>query len=291
MYSRLSKYLRPLLLAVLCSAALITCNRIDLAYRNLDILVPWSLNDYLDMNREQKTWLKQRLTTHLSWHCRTQLPGYLEWLDRVKAMVANNQVSEAQLQARTNEIKHAIDNVARQITPSAVELLRALDDDQVRAMRQAFTEDTREKQEIYANTPFDKQIAQRTRRMEKRLTPWLGELSAQQQLRITQWAHSLGAQGNVWITNRAEWQAQFSAAVEQRQSEDFPERLERLLIDRERLWTPAYRQAYQQNEAATRSLLVDLMAQSSPYQRQHLEKKLAQVHQDFSQLKCLKAGA
>jgi hypothetical protein len=290
MYSRLSKYLRPLLLAVLCSAALIACNRIDLAYRNLDILVPWSLNDYLDMNREQKTWLKQRLTTHLSWHCRTQLPGYLEWLDRVKAMVASNQVSEAQLQARTNEIKHAIDNVARQITPSAVELLRALDDDQVRAMRQAFTEDTREKQEIYANTPFDKQIAQRTRRMEKRLTPWLGELSAQQQLRITQWAHSLGAQGNVWITNRAEWQAQFSAAVEQRQSADFPERLERLLIDRERLWTPAYRQAYQQNEAATRSLLVDLMAQSSPYQRQHLEKKLAQVHQDFSQLKCLKAG-
>ncbi|GGU79778.1 lipoprotein [Pseudomonas laurentiana] len=291
MYAHLSKYLRALLLPVLCGVLLVACNRIDLAYRNLDILVPWSLNDYLDMSREQKAWLKQRLKTHLSWHCRTQLPGYLEWLDRVKTMVASNQVSEVQLQARTNEIKHAINDVAKQITPSAVELLRALDDEQVRAMRETFAEDIREKQQIYASTPFDKQVAQRTRRMEKRLTPWLGELNSQQQLRVMQWANSLGARGNAWITNRAQWQAQFSAAVEQRRSATFPEHLERLLIDRESVWTPEYRQAYQQNEAATRSLLVDLMAQSSPYQRQHLEKKLAQVQQDFSQLKCLKAGA
>lgn len=62
------------------------CSRIDLAYRNLDRLVPWSLGDYLDMNREQKTLLDDRLKQHLAWHCQTQLPGYLDWLDRLRTM-------------------------------------------------------------------------------------------------------------------------------------------------------------------------------------------------------------
>jgi len=77
------------------------CSRIDLAYRNLDRLVPWSLGDYLDMNREQKTLLDDRLRQHLAWHCQTQLPGYLDWLDRLRTMVADNQVTDQALQQRT----------------------------------------------------------------------------------------------------------------------------------------------------------------------------------------------
>ena len=53
MPTRLSLRLRALLLTVLVLSSLAACSRIDLAYRNLDVLVPWSLNDYLDMDREQ----------------------------------------------------------------------------------------------------------------------------------------------------------------------------------------------------------------------------------------------
>jgi hypothetical protein len=76
--------------------------------------------------------------------------------------------------------------------------------------------------------------------------------------------------------------------MEQRKSANFEPRLEQLLKNRESLWTPEYRQAYQRNEQAARRLLVDLMAQSSEQQRQHLELKLSQVRKDFSALKCMK---
>ena len=65
MYACLSKYLRPFLLIVSAALLTVACNRIDLAYRNLDVLVPWSLNDYLSMNRQQKTGLSQQLKQQL----------------------------------------------------------------------------------------------------------------------------------------------------------------------------------------------------------------------------------
>lgn len=274
----------PLLIISLLLGA---CSRVGLAYRNLDVIIPWNLNDYLDMNSEQKSWFNQRLQQHLSWHCTTQLPGYLDWLDRLQLMVQNNQVSDQGLQERTREAKQAIAETARQITPSAVELLQGLNDQQVKEMNSAFAKDLQEHQEQYLKPPLAQQIEQRSQRMKKRLNAWLGPLSPSQQQRVEQWSSSLGEQNQQWIANRAHWQAQFSAAVEHRQNSDFPQRIEQLLVHRESLWTPDYRQAYARTEQAARSLLVDLMAQSTPAQRQRLLKKIDGVRKDFAELKCL----
>ncbi|MEG1038519.1 MAG: DUF6279 family lipoprotein [Pseudomonas sp.] len=289
MYACLSKYLRPCLFLLVPALLAVACSRIDLAYRNLDVLVPWSLDDYLNMNREQKAWLNQRLKQHLAWHCRTQLPGYLTWIDEVRQMVASGQVTDQEVQARTQEAKQAIAKVADQVTPSAAQLLKAMNDEQVREMRQAFAEDIRERQARLAKTPLARQVEARAERMEKRLTPWLGELNTQQQVRIMLWSQSQGEQSRQSIANRANWQAQFSAAMDQRNSAAFEPRLEQLLKHRDSLWTPEYRVVYQRSEQAAQQLLVDLMAQSSAQQRQHLELKLSQVRKDFSELKCLKS--
>lgn len=85
-----------------------------------------------------KTWLDQRLQQHLAWHCKTQLPGYLDWLDKMREMVARDQVTDQALQQRTAEARQAIARVTEAITPSATELLRGMNDAQVEEMRQAF---------------------------------------------------------------------------------------------------------------------------------------------------------
>ncbi|MDP9535590.1 DUF6279 family lipoprotein [Pseudomonas protegens] len=278
----------PLLISLLILSLLLgACSRVGLAYRNLDVIIPWTLNDYLDMNSEQKSWFNQRLQQHLSWHCSTQLPGYLDWLDRLQLMVQSNQISDQDLQARTREAKQAIAETVRQITPSAVELLQGLDDGQVKEMNNAFAKDQQEHREQYLTPSLAQQIQQRSQRMSKRLNAWLGPLTPSQQQRIEQWSASLGEQNQQWIANRVHWQTQFSAAVAQRRDSDFPQRIEQLLINRESLWTDDYRQAYAHSEQAARSLLVDLMAASSVDQRQHLLKKIGGVRKDFAALKCL----
>ncbi|WP_241093218.1 DUF6279 family lipoprotein, partial [Pseudomonas viridiflava] len=69
------------------------CNQVGLAYRSLGVIIPWTLSDYLDMNSAQKDWLNVRLKQRLNWHCSTQLPEYLTWLDKLEEMVKNDQVT------------------------------------------------------------------------------------------------------------------------------------------------------------------------------------------------------
>jgi len=266
------------------------CTRIGLAYRNLDVIIPWSLNDYLGMNSTQKGWLSERLKEHLSWHCSTQLPGYLTWLDRLEDMVESNRVTEPELRARTEEAKQAIAQISRQITPSAVELLAQLDDKQVAEMQETFAKDRRKREDEYLKQPLDKQISDRAERMEKRLSPWLGSLNAAQKQRVQSWSTSLGEQNRAWLDNRAHWQALFVNTVQNRQASDFPEKIAKLLQDRETFWTPQYRVAYDQTEKAAIALLVDLIAQSTPDQRQRLLEKIASTRKDFTDLSCLKAA-
>lgn len=265
------------------------CSQIGLTYRHLDFIIPWSLNDYLDMNASQKDWLDERLKEHLSWHCTTQIPGYLDWLDRLQGMVENNQVNQEQLKARTAEARQAIATLSKEITPSAVELLRQLDDQQVAEMEAAFAKDLRKHEDEYVDQPLDKQISERAQRMEKRLTPWMGKLNAAQQARVMQWSTSLGEQNRLWIDNRAHWQSLLLAAVKQRNASDFDQKIASLLQDRQTFWTPEYRATYDHTEQAAISLIADLMAQSTADQRQKLLAKIADVRKDFTDLSCYKS--
>ena len=283
--------LKLLMVLLTLSLVLAGCNRVGLAYRNLDVIIPWTLNDYLDMNAGQKSWFNDTLKEHLAWHCTTQLPGYLDWLDRLQQMVDSNQVTDAALQARTVEAKQAIAEIAREITPSAVQLLQGLDDQQVKDMNDALVKDLRKRQDEYLKPPLARQIKERAQRMSKRLDAWMGPLSASQQNRVTAWSIELGEQNQEWIANRAHWQAQFIEAVQQRHSADFPQKMQQLLVERERLWTPQYQAAYAQTEAAARSLIVDLIAESTVQQRLKLTQKIEGVRSDFKALKCLKANA
>ncbi len=269
-------------------ALLAGCSQIGLTYRHLDLIIPWSLSDYLDMNATQKDWLDDRLKEHLTWHCTTQIPGYLDWLDRLQGMVETNQVNETQLKARTAEARQAIATISREITPSAVQLLRQLNDQQVAEMEAAFTKDMGKHESEFVDQPLDQQIRDRAQRMEKRLNPWIGKLSPVQKDRVMQWSTSLGEQNRLWIDNRAHWQSLLLTAVKQRQAPDFDQKIAKLLQDRETFWTPEYREAYDHTEQAAISLITDLMAQSSPEQRQKLLEKIADVRQDFTNLSCLK---
>ncbi|AIR91682.1 DUF6279 family lipoprotein [Pseudomonas cremoricolorata] len=285
MPERLRTLLVSLLLLLLCSA----CTRIDLAYRNLDVLVPWSLDSYLNMNREQKRWFDERLKQHLSWHCQTQLPGYLQWLDRLRQMVADDQVTDQKLRQRSDEAREAIARLSEAVTPSAVELLQGMSDSQVEDMRKAFADDIRERTAEYVDTPLAEQVQSRAQRMQKRLKPWLGPLNPAQRARVKQWSQALGDQNSQWIANREHWQQQLLRAVQDRQGADFPALVAQLLQHKESLWTPQYQAAFENTEREARSLIVDLVQQSTPAQRQQLQNKLGQVRQDFSQLKCLKS--
>lgn len=124
-------HLKSLLLLIALSLLVTACSRVGLAYRNLDWLIPWRLDDYLSLNREQQAWLKPRLQAHLDWHCSSELPRYVDWLQRSEALLEQPSPSASQLSEQFAELDGALERISGAITPTAIELLQGLSPRQV----------------------------------------------------------------------------------------------------------------------------------------------------------------
>jgi len=284
---RLTPGSRALLLLLAMAVALVGCSRINLAYRNLDLLVSWSLDDYLDMDRNQQTRLREQLREHIAWHCRTQLPDDLDALQRMRQQIRQGELDERAIRSHYQDIRQAIQSVAVEITPTTVQLLRELDDRQVSQLAEALAQDHQEHQEKYLAAPLSQQIRERAERMGKRIEQWTGTLGAAQQQRILAWAHALGGQNRLWLDNRQRWQAALIAALAERHQAGFEQRIARLLQERESMGTDGYRATLARNEAAIISLVSDLYALSDAKQRRHLDNRLQRLRQDLGSLDCL----
>lgn len=272
----------PLFAALLLLGA---CSRLDLAYRNLDWLIPWSIGDYVSLHKAQRAWLEPRIQAHLRWHCSTQLPRYAAWLQEVATLGQAERLDAGQLLEHMQGFKEAIDAVAVEITPTSVSLLQGLDPEQVEELNTSLDEKERKLRKEHL-TPRDEQVEQRRERMEKRLKPWFGTLSAQQQAKVDAWAESLGDSNLLWVDNRRLWQSALRSALAERDSQDFAPRIAALLQDREAFWSDAYRAHFERGQVALSRLLADLFNASSASQRERLRSRLHDLQQDIRQLQC-----
>ncbi|MCW8156794.1 hypothetical protein D7243_11400 [Stutzerimonas stutzeri] len=278
---------RLLLLTLLTALLISGCSRATLVYRNLDMLVPWSLNDYLDLDRSQQRDLRERLRQHLAWHCSTQLPELLASLQQLERESASGRLEREDLAPHYHGVREAMHSIAVEVTPTATDLLRALSDAQVDELRRSLAENRREHREKYLEPPLEQQIRERAERMQERLQYWFGPLNAEQRQRVLLWAHTLGEQNRRWLDNRERWQQMLLAAVEERHSDDFDARIARLLQEREALMNDSDRATLQRAERAGLDLVADLHTLADDGQRAHLTNRLAQLQTDFGSLKCL----
>lgn len=263
------------------------CSRMNLAYRNLDMLVTWSLNDYLDMSNDQQSRFREQLREHLGWHCRTQLPDYLDALERMQLQVRQGQLDSTALQAHYQKAKQAIHVIAVEVTPTTTQLLRDLDDAQVREFGEALAKDQREREEKYLQPPLPQQVRERAERMQERIEQWTGSTSKAQRQRIVEWAEALGAQNSRWLEARVQWQNALHDAVVDRHQPGFEARIARLLQDRDSFWTEAYRTNFANTEQTAIDLISDLYAMSDEKQRRHIDDRLQDMLQDLGSLDCL----
>ncbi|MBB4817363.1 hypothetical protein HNP29_000720 [Pseudomonas alcaligenes] len=272
----------PLLALLLTLGA---CSRLDLAYRNLDWLIPWSIADYVSLDKSQRTWLEPRIQAHLRWHCSTQLPRYAAWLQEVERLGQADHLDADALLGHMQGFKEAVDAVAVEITPTTVTLLQGLDARQVEELNASLDEKEQKLRKEHL-IPRDEQVEQRRERMEKRLKPWFGTLSAQQQAKVDAWAESLGDSNLLWVDNRKLWQSALRSALAERDSQDFAPRIAALLQDRETFWSDAYRAHFERGQVALSQLLADLFNASSASQRERLRSRLHDLQQDIRQLQC-----
>jgi hypothetical protein len=275
------------LLLLLCLSLLITaCSRLGLAYRNLDWLVPWRLNDYLNLDRQQQAWLKPRLQNHLKWHCSLELPRYLDWLQTTERILAQPQPDSGQLLEQFGQFDDALKRLSVEITPTSIALLRGLSAQQISELYAALDEDNQEDREDFLEPPLAVQISERRERMQERLRPWLGRLNSAQTANIADWATGLGEQNRLWLENRLLWQRQLRRVVAARESADFAPKMMRLLQQREAFYSEEYRASYGRSRQALATLFSQVLSAADESQRERLGHRLRDLRNDLSERQC-----
>jgi hypothetical protein len=262
------------------------CSRIGLAYRNLDLLIPFALGDYLSLNGQQQQLLDDQLAVFLRWHCTQELPRYGAWLGATQELLKQPEIDPARLEAQLQQVRQAGDTLAQHLTAPTLAVLRSLDEDQVQALGKALQQDISKRRKTYLQPSLERQIAQRAQRMEKRLSAGYGRLNSAQKQQIGNWSAARGGENQQWIDNRRHWQARFMAALAQRQAPEFEPRIAELLQNRREHWTPAYRKTFAQAEIDLRQLLLQVHRQSDGEQRRRLHNRLGALRTELAQVQC-----
>ena len=246
--------LASLMVFVLCA-----CSNTRLAYNYLDWIITWYLDDYLSLNSRQDDFYEQRLNALLRWHRKDQLVRYSLFVDQLQQDM-RVLVSAAVLQERYDSLQQFWRDIMERAAPDCAELLLGLDQDQRLAFYAAGAKKQKELEDRYLRETASERNRRQCAQAEKALKRFVGRLAGPQRVILERWAEALVQLQSLWLENRRTWQRSLQAVLEGNEPDaEKRKRLERLFIEPEYLWTPAYRHAIRQNETATLTMLLDLL--------------------------------
>jgi hypothetical protein len=264
-----------------CSAKLI--------YYHLDWLIPWYVDDYISLDRDQRTMLENRLIRQLEWHCRTQLPDYAVSLRKLGNDLSDpgEPISHEKLGYYNRTISKHWQELMKGIGPDIADILMIASDDQIAELFANLAKHNQKLKAEYIAQPPEILDRSRQQRMIKRMKYWLGSVTAGQKQAVADWSSQLEPIAADWLQHRERMQTEFQRLLKGRTLDpDFKANLVGLLVDAENYRSAAYQLKIDTNTNITFILLQRVDRQLAPSQRAYLLKRIESMARDFDQLSC-----
>jgi hypothetical protein len=260
-----------------------------LIYPHLEWLVPWYVSDYISLDRNQKNMLQKRLLKQLDWHCRTQLPAYAETLREIGREISDPDrlITDSKIQHYNNSLLELWKQLMKQIGPDIYDILMTASDAQIDELFDNLSKQNQEFKKEYVDPPIEKLNQNRQKRTHKRLKYWISHITPQQEKMVTLWSTQLVPISEDWIQNREMIQARARQLLANRNSSpEFRSDLLELIVNSDRMRSPAYQAKLETNTNITINFIIRLSQTLSPSQRTHLLKRIESLADDFETLSC-----
>ena len=258
-------------------------------YYQLDWLIPFFLRDYISLNSEQKTILKERLVKQIDWHCKTQLADYSEALRSLSKDISNadHPIDYDRLSGYHAQFRGFWAELIRQVAPDIAEILRTATDAQIEELFDNLDKRNDELRAEYIDLPPEERAKEREERMVKGLRKWLSDPTIDQEQAVSAWSKQLKPIGQEWLLYRDKVQEEVISLLKQRKElPDFDQKLVEILIHPERMRSSAYQAKSDYNRDITLKLGVNIIHLMTPEQRTHLLKRIDSFATDFEKIKC-----
>ncbi|MDX1527705.1 MAG: DUF6279 family lipoprotein [Gammaproteobacteria bacterium] len=258
-----------LLLPILLSG----CSIAKLMYAQSDWLLLRKLDAYLNLTPEQKTAASLRLKSRLESHRKEELPGYLSYLRRTRALVEDGVDSaEAEFIIRRGRALTTV-SVERTL-PAIAQTLSGISPAQIQHLEQHFEKKNRRFRKNYLQASERERFLRSVQRTTRRIEHWTGTLSENQKQRLTELRAAFPRSGDAWLDyNKAKQRRLLALLREDADAETLLQFLNGWWIKLEGR-TPSLRQSNDESFDALKNLVVGVDASLDNAQRRFLLRRL-----------------
>ena len=242
-----------------------------MAYKNADFLVAWRVDDYFDLTRKQKQFVKNRVNYHLAWHQENELPRYIQFIENTKVAVSDG-IKHQELQWFYSEFQSIRSTLVNRMLEDATVLISSLDDGQVAYLKNYF-QDKREELEERVNKPYADNIEIRYEELLERVENWVGPLSTEQKKKLSAINATIPNTWPLWYDHQVKRQDMFLSILNQARDQKLDHSLLEKWLTTTAMSSPKFKEAGKSYE----SVILDIDQMLTSKQRNHFLNKLDDI--------------
>ena len=179
----LSRMLRVGIVVVL-TAILVSCTFTKFAYNQADTVTAWMVDDYFDLDVQQKQEFQKRFDRFYAWHRYEQLPDYAQFMKTAR-MRMQDGLSRDDVFWFVDGLRSRTRAAARQAAPDAAALLATLRPAQIENLKSKWDKENRKYvKERKVGGSIDERYEAEGKRIVKQLKEWLAPLTNVQEQRV-----------------------------------------------------------------------------------------------------------
>lgn len=274
------KSLKRLLTALLIASLITGC--MSFTYNRLDWLIPWYVDGYVDLTREQRQALQAHLAPRLNWHRKEELATYLTLLEHIEADL-DGPVEAAAVRGWAEDLLAAVQRVERSLMEVALEFGEEVSDEQMQEFVDSLWSRQREYEEEFLERDDAEYAKDDYENLSDFLKRFLGRLSDEQRAVLREASGQFERFDRAWLEERRSWL----------------ETLEPLLLSRPPDWqaavmaayearldqrTPAYQAAFEHNLDLIAKAYAQVLSMMSERQRDSTRREFDDLQKKLRKL-------
>lgn len=253
-------------------------------YNNVDWLIYWYLDDYIDLNKAQKKHFDDKMQLWLNWHKNTELARYQAQLADLKRTINESVLTpELWLHHSQQARKHWV-RFRNTLSPDLLDLAMTLSNKQVEALFSALTQEIHQRQQEKAGQSREAMIKTRAKKLTNQIKPWTGKFNQKQKQLISDYSRQYQPSFHAFIQYRRQWQTRARELLLNRDKPDFKTLFLKLLTEPEHFKSTELIQILAANRQLRAQLMADLHATLTAKQKRRLNHKLDDLIADLFEL-------
>jgi len=266
-------------------ATLAGCSMVRLGYPQLDTIAAWTVDEYFDLDPQQKQEFQRRFERFHEWHRYEQLPDYALFLAEAKARLQKGLKREDALWV-TNGVRARYRTLVTYVADDAAAMLMSVTPEQLDALRRRWEKDNRRfVREYRLEASVEEQRRATGLRALSRIRDWVGHLDDGQEQEILAWASALPLIHGPRHQDRLRRQREFLQLMSQRDDAGrFTAQLRNYLSNWEEGRDPGYNRLFNEWTQQQAELYVAVYGILLPHQREAVADRLQGYINDFTLL-------